>query len=90
MFVVAVVFGAITSLFVALQAMLGDKSANAPNLYKRSRFECGMETASLTRVPFSVSFLLRGITFILFDVELTVVMVLPYTPHFTTTYLVLQ
>nr|YP_011017373.1 NADH dehydrogenase subunit 3 [Amblyomma parvitarsum]WQF69036.1 NADH dehydrogenase subunit 3 [Amblyomma parvitarsum] len=43
---------------------------------KLSPFECGFDPFSLSRVPFSLKFFFIGIVFLIFDVE--IIMILPY------------
>nr|YP_011017386.1 NADH dehydrogenase subunit 3 [Amblyomma neumanni]WQF69049.1 NADH dehydrogenase subunit 3 [Amblyomma neumanni] len=43
---------------------------------KLSPFECGFDPFSLSRVPFSLKFFFIGIIFLIFDVE--IIVILPY------------
>nr|AHA52553.1 NADH dehydrogenase subunit 3 [Pambolus sp. QL-2013] len=40
------------------------------DLEKNSSFECGFESMSLTRLPFSIQFYLISILFLVFDIEI--------------------
>nr|YP_010231345.1 NADH dehydrogenase subunit 3 [Dermacentor auratus]QSV37414.1 NADH dehydrogenase subunit 3 [Dermacentor auratus] len=44
---------------------------------KNSPFECGFDPFSLSRVPFSLKFFLIGIIFLIFDVEIVVILPFP-------------
>nr|YP_008999742.1 NADH dehydrogenase subunit 3 [Dermacentor nitens]AGH19699.1 NADH dehydrogenase subunit 3 [Dermacentor nitens] len=44
---------------------------------KYSPFECGFDPFSLSRVPFSLKFFLIGIIFLVFDVEIVVILPFP-------------
>nr|YP_010324943.1 NADH dehydrogenase subunit 3 [Dermacentor steini]UNO54124.1 NADH dehydrogenase subunit 3 [Dermacentor steini]UNO54163.1 NADH dehydrogenase subunit 3 [Dermacentor steini] len=44
---------------------------------KNSPFECGFDPFSLSRVPFSLKFFLVGIIFLIFDVEVVVILPFP-------------
>jgi NADH-ubiquinone oxidoreductase chain 3 len=45
-----------------------------------SSFECGIENNLLTRTPFSLQFFLIGLIFIIFDLE--VIIILNFLPYF--------
>nr|YP_010324995.1 NADH dehydrogenase subunit 3 [Rhipicephalus haemaphysaloides]UDU84728.1 NADH dehydrogenase subunit 3 [Rhipicephalus haemaphysaloides]UNO54449.1 NADH dehydrogenase subunit 3 [Rhipicephalus haemaphysaloides]UNO54462.1 NADH dehydrogenase subunit 3 [Rhipicephalus haemaphysaloides] len=44
---------------------------------KNSPFECGFDPFSLSRVPFSLKFFFIGIVFLIFDVEIVVILPFP-------------
>lgn len=44
---------------------------------KNSPFECGFDPFSLSRIPFSLKFFFIGIVFLIFDVEIVVILPLP-------------
>nr|YP_010535798.1 NADH dehydrogenase subunit 3 [Rhipicephalus zambeziensis]UYB78853.1 NADH dehydrogenase subunit 3 [Rhipicephalus zambeziensis] len=44
---------------------------------KNSPFECGFDPFSLSRVPFSLKFFFIGIVFLIFDVEIVVIIPFP-------------
>nr|O21549.1 RecName: Full=NADH-ubiquinone oxidoreductase chain 3; AltName: Full=NADH dehydrogenase subunit 3 [Eligmodontia typus]AAB87175.1 NADH dehydrogenase subunit 3 [Eligmodontia typus] len=58
------------------------------NIYaeKAGAYECGFDPMSSARLPFSMKFFLIGITFLLFDLEITLLLPLPWAMHSTNTY----
>nr|YP_010535772.1 NADH dehydrogenase subunit 3 [Rhipicephalus maculatus]UYB78814.1 NADH dehydrogenase subunit 3 [Rhipicephalus maculatus] len=44
---------------------------------KNTPFECGFDPFSLSRVPFSLKFFFIGIVFLIFDVEIVVILPFP-------------
>jgi NADH-ubiquinone oxidoreductase chain 3 len=44
---------------------------------KNSPFECGFDPFSLSRIPFSLKFFLIGIIFLVFDVEIVIIIPFP-------------
>ena len=49
----------------------------AKDLLKARSFECGFERASSPRIPFSIKFFLIVIVFLVFDVEIALILPLP-------------
>nr|O21540.1 RecName: Full=NADH-ubiquinone oxidoreductase chain 3; AltName: Full=NADH dehydrogenase subunit 3 [Necromys lactens]AAB87157.1 NADH dehydrogenase subunit 3 [Necromys lactens] len=54
---------------------------------KASPYECGFDPMSSARLPFSMKFFLVGITFLLFDLEIALLLPLPWAIHSTNSYL---
>nr|YP_010730006.1 NADH dehydrogenase subunit 3 [Amblyomma tonelliae]WEF75020.1 NADH dehydrogenase subunit 3 [Amblyomma tonelliae] len=51
--------------------------SNLKSKEKLSPFECGFDPFSLSRVPFSLKFFFLGIVFLVFDVEIIVILPFP-------------
>nr|YP_010329498.1 NADH dehydrogenase subunit 3 [Hyalomma scupense]QVV23871.1 NADH dehydrogenase subunit 3 [Hyalomma scupense]UNO54319.1 NADH dehydrogenase subunit 3 [Hyalomma scupense] len=54
------------------------KFYNINSKEKNSPFECGFDPFSMSRVPFSLKFFLIGIIFLIFDVEIVVILPFPF------------
>nr|WNZ34637.1 NADH dehydrogenase subunit 3 [Rhipicephalus microplus] len=65
----------IISLLLFLFFSLGFPGKKAKE--KNSPFECGFDPFSLSRVPFSLKFFFIGIIFLIFDVEIVVILPFP-------------
>nr|YP_008999755.1 NADH dehydrogenase subunit 3 [Rhipicephalus geigyi]AGH19760.1 NADH dehydrogenase subunit 3 [Rhipicephalus geigyi] len=65
----------ILSLLFFLFFSLGFQGKKAKE--KNSPFECGFDPFSLSRVPFSLKFFFIGIVFLIFDVEIVVILPFP-------------
>lgn len=50
---------------------------NLNNKEKMSPFECGFDPFSFSRVPFSLKFFYIGIVFLIFDVEIVIILPFP-------------
>nr|YP_010850289.1 NADH dehydrogenase subunit 3 [Tomicus minor]WGH11780.1 NADH dehydrogenase subunit 3 [Tomicus minor] len=62
----------IAMIMIFLLNLLSKKSFN--DREKNSPFECGFDPKNLARLPFSLHFFLIAIIFIIFDIELTLLL----------------
>nr|YP_002929329.1 NADH dehydrogenase subunit 3 [Loris tardigradus]YP_008379080.1 NADH dehydrogenase subunit 3 [Loris lydekkerianus]WKD83284.1 NADH dehydrogenase subunit 3 [Loris lydekkerianus lydekkerianus]WKD83297.1 NADH dehydrogenase subunit 3 [Loris lydekkerianus malabaricus]AGM47574.1 NADH dehydrogenase subunit 3 [Loris lydekkerianus]WKD83310.1 NADH dehydrogenase subunit 3 [Loris lydekkerianus lydekkerianus]BAH69215.1 NADH dehydrogenase subunit 3 [Loris tardigradus] len=62
------------------------------NIYaeKHSPYECGFDPLDSARLPFSMKFFLVAITFLLFDLEIALLLPLPWALHTNTLNLMLS
>nr|UGK73327.1 NADH dehydrogenase subunit 3 [Signoretia aureola] len=52
---------------------------------KMNSFECGFNTMSLKRMPFSIHFFLIAVLFLIFDIEIIIIMPMMLTMKFSLT-----
>nr|YP_009109999.1 NADH dehydrogenase subunit 3 [Wiedomys cerradensis]AIR76241.1 NADH dehydrogenase subunit 3 [Wiedomys cerradensis] len=57
---------------------------------KASPYECGFDPMSSARLPFSMKFFLVGITFLLFDLEIALLLPLPWAIQSSDIYFVMM
>nr|YP_011026054.1 NADH dehydrogenase subunit 3 [Stephanitis pyrioides]WQM87492.1 NADH dehydrogenase subunit 3 [Stephanitis pyrioides] len=75
----------ISMLLILLNQIINKKMNMERN--KMTPFECGFDPKSSSRIPFSTQFFLIGILFLIFDVEM--VMILPLIVTFKTSNLMM-
>jgi len=56
---------------------------------KRRPFECGFDPTGRSRLQFCIKFFLVGVIFLIFDVEVTLVLPLPYRQTFILLFLII-
>nr|WMH03352.1 NADH dehydrogenase subunit 3 [Encyrtus aurantii] len=81
------IFMIISFLFMLIYAMFFlnlfvSKKMNK-NREKMSSFECGFDSMSVNRLPFSLQFYLISIIFLIFDVEIALIMPFVYVNKMT-------
>nr|BBH15646.1 NADH dehydrogenase subunit 3 [Naja kaouthia] len=84
---------AISSLTSTLLYMINTLTTMKPDINKLSPYECGFDPLGDARTPISIQFFLVAILFILFDLEIVLLMPIPWSistnPPTTTTTLAL-
>nr|YP_009443906.1 NADH dehydrogenase subunit 3 [Speleketor irwini]ATU07127.1 NADH dehydrogenase subunit 3 [Speleketor irwini] len=74
----------ILSTIMLLLALLISKK-NKEDKEKMSPFECGFDPLTSSRLPFSIRFFLITIIFLIFDVEITIILPMPQTMYLSST-----
>lgn len=65
----------LSSILIYVNSLLAKKSIQERE--KPSAFECGFDPKRSSRVPFSLRFYLIAVIFLIFDVEITLIIPLP-------------
>nr|ARH53720.1 NADH dehydrogenase subunit 3 [Anthobium melanocephalum] len=81
MFLTSTIIFIITMIMMSLASILSKKTFS--DREKSSPFECGFDPKSSARLPFSLQFFLIAVIFLIFDVEITLLIPLILTIKIT-------
>uniref|UniRef100_UPI003003A56C NADH dehydrogenase subunit 3 n=1 Tax=Phyllothelys sinense TaxID=2908865 RepID=UPI003003A56C len=85
MSIMSIIFLMITFIIMMLTNFLSKK--NIEDREKNSPFECGFDPISSSRLPFSLRFFLIAIIFLIFDVEIALILpmtIIPFSSNMMT------
>nr|QDH52390.1 NADH dehydrogenase subunit 3 [Gordius sp. VVA-2019] len=71
----------IVALLYILYPMIAAPSIGSPSSMS-SVFECGIDTLGVARAPFSLKFVYLTIMFIIFDLEITIIILIPLMSNY--------
>nr|WHL46844.1 NADH dehydrogenase subunit 3 [Aphaenomurus interpositus] len=77
MLMMSIISMVISTAMITINTFIASKKKSERE--KPSPFECGFDPKSSSRLPFSLQFYLIAVIFLIFDVEITLIMPLPIT-----------
>jgi len=81
------VIAGLLSILIIISGLLRLKSDQ--NKEKNRPFECGFDPIGDTRIRFCMKFFLVGVIFLIFDVEITLILPLPFRQTFIIIFLII-
>nr|UYB78463.1 NADH dehydrogenase subunit 3 [Alectorobius mimon] len=81
----------LTSLMITILLMILANTVKKKNLFKKEKnspFECGFDPFSLTRQPFSLRYFMISIIFLIFDIEIVILLPIPLLNNHMNTLLI--
>nr|QHT64980.1 NADH dehydrogenase subunit 3 [Hesionides sp. PA-2020] len=79
-FILSIICMLVPCILLFIAALVSSSPAlNLPDREKASPFECGFDPKNTARTPFSTRYFLLAVVFLVFDIEIILLMPLPVT-----------